>query len=131
MTEHYDIDSATVDGIGPVEHTDAGGVPLDPEEEALVDEAVARLRLAQAVGDPVAYWERRAHDAEAAVAEARATKDMHKERAEEMEATYHEVVVRLGLAQAALARVQHILAADYYNPAKALRDIRQALQGVL
>jgi len=54
--------------------------------------------LLRALHDPLGYWEERAAHAERALAEARATKNLHKERAEEM-------AERLSIAEAAVARV--------------------------
>ena len=85
-------------------------------------------------------------DLEAERDEARATKDVHKERATAAEARAHDAeakrdalrddalaaVERMRAERDALAArvvaVQRILAATYYNPAKALSDIREALR---
>lgn len=99
---------------------------LSPEDRRLVDDAVERMRAERD--------------------EARATKDVHKERATQAEARAHDAeakrdalrddalaaVERMRAERDALAArvvaVQRILAATYYNPAKALSDIREALR---
>lgn len=98
---------------------------LSPEDERLVDDAVARMRQAHAA-DPAAYWEDRANRAEDAhadalrawglglrdlgaarrdYADAVAERDRWRQAATDAAQHEDELAERLSLANAALARV--------------------------